>query len=201
MNTDSSQHPGEATICDTTPVRYFAFTGRLDVLASACGGRILVPRQVWDPDEGVSLPTELLSEIGQSSRHFAARSTDPDAQDRWSALLALRLRNDIEVIDLTDDEAHVFADLTSRRRGREALGRGEAAVIAVAAGRGLAAGLDEGPARSILARRSPDTVIRPIRTILRWAIANRVLSSEEAQALNHEMRVKGYKGPSFIWAE
>ncbi len=120
--------------------------------------------------------------------------------------MLLGTRKDISIIDLSDTELQVAADLRRmrRERGRDripALGRGESAVIAVAEARGWAAGLDETLARRVISRRSPRIRLRAIRDALRWAVANRLIESSEAQRLNSEMRAKGYKGPAFFWSD
>jgi hypothetical protein len=165
---------------------------------------ILVPRQVWDPDENPSLPDQLLSELGMTIRYFSRRSGESDAQDSWTKLINLRLRKDISIVDLDDSELLVARSLGRLRRKGEpnrapALGPGESAVIAVAEARHWAAGLDEGPARAVLANRSPGVNVRAIRDVLRWAVGADLLDSATAQNINHEMRSKGYKGPEFFW--
>ena len=112
---------------DTTAVRYFAFVRRLEILSSASGGRIVLPRQVWDPGELPSLPDELVCEIARSIRHHARRAGDADSQQRWSALMGLRLHDDVHVVDLDDAEISVDAELTRGGRRRVALGRGSRA--------------------------------------------------------------------------
>src|ERR1700731_1270556 len=118
MNTDISQPPGEPTVCDTTPLRYFAFVDAVDLLSAACGGTLRVPRQILDPDESTDLPDQLLSEIGKSIR-YQARQQDADASRRWSLLMALKSRQDLDVLDLTESEEAVYSDLTRPRGGRE----------------------------------------------------------------------------------
>src|SRR5258708_38906591 len=100
----TSRPPGEITVWDTSVVRYFALVSRRDILAEAGGGMVLVPRQVWDPEENPSLPDQLLSELGMTIRYFSRRSGESDAQDSCTKLINLRLRKDISIVDLEDSE-------------------------------------------------------------------------------------------------
>src|SRR5712692_5661790 len=102
MSTSGPQR--EQAVCNTTPLRYFALVGQLDLLADVLGGRIRVPRQVLDPDEDPDGVSSLLSEVGKSERYWASRSNAADALERWSRLRALRQRSDLEVVDLDEEE-------------------------------------------------------------------------------------------------
>lgn len=159
---------------------------------------------MFDPDDRVDDPGALVSEIGGSERYFRRRSSrgDAEATDKWSRLRGIRQRDDIEVVDLTDDEDRSYTELTSsvfaRAHGR--LGPGEAAVIAVAEHRGLRAVMDDGPARRALNERSPGHDVMTTRDILRVAVTeDELISSAEAQLVYDDMLADGYRGPHSLW--
>lgn len=197
----TSEPRREPTVCNTTPVRYFAVVGHFDLLVEIFDGRVNVPREVLDPDEEPDGIAPLLSEIGQTERHFATRSSDIEG---WSRIRALWQRTDIEVVDLSAEEIVLFAELRSRQFTKEmglagALGPGEAAVIAIAVIRGWAAVLDDAAARAALSQRSPETEVWTSRELLRSAAVQGHLTSEAAESIYLEMREKGYRGPDSLW--
>jgi predicted nucleic acid-binding protein len=194
-------------ICNTTPVRYFAIVARVDILVGACGGRLVVPRIVFDPDEDPDLrPASLLSEIGQSERYWAVRSHAGDALEVLSRLRSLRTRDDVGAIDLDEAELAIFAEVSGRRFAREMglaapLGKGEAAVIAIAENRGWTAVVDDWAGRESLARRAPAVEVLTTRELLRATALDGDLSSSEAEKIYAEMRARGYRGPEGLWTD
>lgn len=205
LNTSASQR--DLIICNTTPVRYFALVGQFDLLVSTLGGRVPVPRQVLDLDDDPDqlTPTSLLSEIGRSERYWAARSGDQQGMEKWDRLRALRSRTDIEVVDLSDTEVALFADVSSEKFARSLglagpLGSGEAAVIAIAETRGWYAALDDFAARTALTHRQPGIQIWTSRDLLRQAVlAHSLLTSEQARIVYWDMLAAGYRGPPELW--
>ena len=94
-----------------------------------------------------SRSSALLSELARAERYWAG-SKSQDGPEKSSRLRALRQRSDIDVIDLEPDELQLFAELQQASYARTlgyalALGPGEAAVVAVAAGRGWDAVMDD----------------------------------------------------------
>jgi predicted nucleic acid-binding protein len=205
LNTSPPQH--ERVICNTTPVRYFAIVGRLDVLVDACGGRLTVPRIVFDPDEDPDVrPASLLSEIGRSERYWAARSHAADALEISARLRSIRARDDVEAIDLDDVELAIFAEVSSLRFARElglaaSLGKGEAAAIAIAENRDWPAIIDDWAGRECLAQRAPGAGVMTTRDVLRTSALDGRLTSSEAEHVYAEMRARGYRGPEGLWSE
>jgi predicted nucleic acid-binding protein len=187
------------------PIRYFAVVGQFDLLVEALGAPVRTPRQVFDPDDQVDTPGSLVSEIGGSERHFRARSgREPGATDKWSRLRLLRKRQDIEVLDLTEDEDDAYTELISpaftRSRGFAApLGRGEAAVIAIAESRGYRAVMDDGLARRVINERSPGHDVMTTRDVLRVAASEQLIDSAEAQLVYDDMLAEGYRDPNVLW--
>lgn len=204
MNTSPLQREG--IICNTTPVRYFAIVARLDLLARACGGRLTVPRIVFDPEEDPDVrPASLLSEIGQSERYWAVRSHSGDALEVLSRLRSLRSRHDVDAIDL-DAELAIFAEVSSRQFARQIglaapLGRGEAAVIAIAESRDWTAVIDDWAGRESLALRAPAVEVLTTRELLRAAAVDGHVTSSEAEDIYSDMRARGYRGPEGLWTE
>jgi len=199
MSTSRPRH--EASICNTTPVRYFALVGRFDLLVRALGGQVRVPRTVLDLEEDPDVePASLLSEIGQSERYWVVRSREADELENWSRLRTLRQRTDVEIVDLSDDELELFGLLLSHPFARDMgfalpLGRGEAAVIAIAETRGWDAIMDDAAARRALHHRVPSARIHTTSDILRSSVEQDLLSRVEAEAVYLGMKDKGFFGP------
>ena len=160
---------------------------------------------MFDNEDDVDTPGTMVSEVGASERHFQRKArTDPEATDRWSRLRALRQRDDIEVLDLTDQEEEVYVRIRSRAFTRDhgfaaPLGAGESAVIAIADGRGCPAVIDDGPARRVLDELSPGHEVMTTREVLRVAAGGDLISSAEAQILYGDMLAEGYRGPESLW--
>ncbi|HEV2173098.1 MAG TPA: hypothetical protein VGR71_06005 [Nitrospira sp.] len=144
-----------------------------------------------------------MSEIGQTERHWA-RTREPDAGVHWSRFRALRQRRDLAVIDLDLHELSVVGEITARRYLRRfgkpgRLGKGEAAVIALAENRGWTPIMDDRPGRQILSARVPGSSCFTTDDILRRAALRGLISSREAESAYQEMRRLGYRGPQRLW--
>ena len=121
------------TVCNTTPLRHLALARRVDLLSRVVGGQIRTPRQVFDHEEDPGGPAIEISEIGRSERYFASRADSGEMADKWGRLIEFRNRTDIEVLDLTERELHLYAELRSAEFARSVglaarLGPGESAV-------------------------------------------------------------------------
>jgi predicted nucleic acid-binding protein len=205
----TSASPPEPTVCDTTALRHFAIISQFDLLVRTLGGTVRTPRQVFDDEDDVDTPGVLVSELGASERYYRSRSVrDPEATDKWSRLRSLRQRNDIEILDLSNEngEESTYAELTSaglaRRYGLAApLGPGEAAVIAIATHRRMRAAIDEHAGRSILHDRSPGHSVVTTRDLVRAAAANGFIESPEAEIIYTDMLAEGYRGPQSLWLQ
>jgi hypothetical protein len=191
-------------VCNTTPIRHFALSGHFDLLVRLVGGLLRTPRTVFDPTEDPEGPQRLVSEIGQSERHWAYRSTHPDRTEKWSRLRALRMRNDIEPIDLEDDELATFAELQTPVYARSIgfglpLGAGEAAVVAISESRGWAAVIDDAAGRAAYDDRVPAGTVLTSRELLRAGVSEGVLTSPEADLVYADLREGRYAGPESLW--
>jgi predicted nucleic acid-binding protein len=204
-NLSTSTNPLEPTVCDTTALRYFTIVEQFDLLACALGGRVSTPRQVFDDEDDVDTPGTLVSELGASERYHRRRSIlGTEATDKWSRLRALRQRDDIEILDLTEDEEATYVELRSADLARSyglagTLGPGEAAVIAIADHRRWRAAIDEQAGRSILNDRSPGHPVVTTRDLVRIAATEGFISSPEAEIVYTDMLAEGYRGPQTLW--
>jgi len=200
----SSEPPPEILLCDTTPLRYFALVERLDLLAKSLDGKIRTPREVFDPGEDPNGPDALLSEIGRSERYWLKRSKRGEATRNYSRLHAMRFRTDIEVVDLDSAENQDAAQMQTPRFAKEAglrdkLGKGEAAVIAVACARGWSVVMDDKDGRKALAFKRPQSTAWTTQELVRRAIAADFIGSPEAVAIYDSMLGEGYIGPRSLW--
>ena len=191
-------------ICNTTPTRYFALASQLDLLSQICGGAIRVPRLVFDPEDDADDPPEFLSEIGASERYWAKRASTAEAAENWLRLGLLRTRGDLEVIDMSIEELERYAELASqatqsRFRLAAELGRGEAAVMAIAESRDWTAVMDDRDAITVLNQISPGTRTITTRDLLRSAVYDETLDTREADEVYRLMLERGYWGPPGLW--
>jgi hypothetical protein len=191
-------------VCNTTPIRHFALSGHFELLVRLLGGVVRTPRQVLDHDEDPQGPDRLLSEIGQSERYWAYRATSCDRTEKWSRLHALRGRSDIEVVDLSEDELPTFADVQTIGYARtlgfaSALGPGEAAVVAIAESRGLAAVIDDAAGRAAYHDKVPAGTVLTSRELLRAGVSDAILTSPEADLVYSDLLEGRYRGPASLW--
>ncbi len=205
-NMTTSASGPDTYLCNTTPTRYFALTGHMDLLASICHGTIRVPRLVFDDADDPTGPSDLLSEIGASEQYWAKRSQRTEAAEYWLRLGNLRTRTDIQIVDMEVSELERYAELVSRtvqrRFGLAAqLGRGEAAVIAIAEAREWVAVMDDWEARIVLQELSPSTRSVTTRDFLKAAVFEQVIDTGSADGIYQAMLEAGYRGPPTLWLE
>ena len=171
-----------------------------------------MPRIVADPSEpfGNDLlltNPDALSEISGAEWHFLRkfrRHSDLADFVRAERLAAARKHPELIVVDLTDverDDFDVFASqaFTSRHELLVPLGRGERAVIAVAANREWTAGLDDGAARRVAA--SLGVVVTTTQQLLIAAVAQGHLSKTDANELYGRLLDGGFRGPPDLYNE
>lgn len=201
-----SQEPGSAVV-DTVVLHYFLLARRCDLLASLIGAPLLVPRIVFDPDEG-SVPVSVRSEITRGievlSRN-AANAHQPEESRRAAALKAQRLREvadlheqgSIHVLDLTVTERALAGRLNSgdhlaQFQLRFPLGMGEAACVAIALERGYVLVTDDSAALEVFLRLQPGGQHARIRGLLRMAAEAGTVTQTEANAIHTEMTTLGF---------
>lgn len=205
--TSTPSSPQPEYVVDTTALRHFTLIGQAQLLIGVLGGTLRVPREVFDPDEALDSPEALLSEIGRTIRYVSGpRYTDPDRNDHMTRLTALRTERAINILDLTDDELTVAAQLSSRATQRQLglaghLGAGEAAVMAIAMSRGWCAVIDDGAARHALQHLSPRTQIATGQILLRKAVVDELVDSAEALIIYSDLLNGGFRGPDDLWSD
>ncbi len=198
----------DVVIWDTTAPRHLSVAGRMDVLVGPLG--LHVPRDVANPadpfeEELLSGPRHTLSEIAHAEARFRARHRDSPSRDDFEAaeqLAAFRRSPDLRVIDLDDserDDAEVFSSLAFAERHDlvAPLGKGEAAVLALASSRGCRAGLDETVARQVA--RELDVTVVTTRQWLREQVEGLRLSKAEANTLYEELRIGGFRAKENLY--
>ncbi len=204
-------HP---TVVDTVVLLYFLFADRADLLFELLGRPIYVPRVVFDPAEG-DVPDAMRSEITKSIAFQTKRSID---QGRTEQERDVALRNktrlatahghvaqgNIEIIDLSEDEQLVFADLMNPQSDREggrvlALGRGEAACVAIAVTRDMVVATDDSDGVKALKQLKSKRTPERIRRLLMRAGKEGLCDEVTANAIHAEMMQLGFwdKTPPF----
>lgn len=198
----------EPAVVDTVVLRYFLFVARQDLLVALLGRPLMVPRIVFDSDEG-EVPEGAMSELtrsirfqrgaaGDPGRLSAARARAATNAERLRALYEMHEHGDVEVVDLGTDELELFARLTSLGGARDlgvrfALQPGEAACVALAVRRGWVLATDDQDALTALESVSPGHLYERIRRLLQRAAEAGSISEEEANELHTEMRRLGFR--------
>lgn len=194
------------TVADTVILRYFLLVERTQLLADLLGTPIVVPRVVFDPEEG-GIPSPAMSEVTRSI-HFQRASRDPQtsteerAQAGTKAYRLARIDDlleagDIEVTDLGGPERDWFARLTDRRHAadfklRFGLQAGEAACVAIALERGLVLATDDQDALTAIQSVRRHHPYERIRKMLTRAVDEELLSKEQANQVHDDMRWMGF---------
>lgn len=200
---NTSAHLPE-TVCDTTSIRYFTICGRFDLLPKVFGGKVFVPRQVFDPTEDAGGVWGLQSEIVKTEAHFSRNLTTPENMTYWSRFHALHPRKDIVVLDMNEDELALYAEFTSDPFRRQAnlvrgLGPGESAVMAIAEKRDWNAAIDDGVAREVFSRRAPALTVFSTRDLVRACAWHDLISTDDAINLYKCMKDLNYRGPDSLY--
>jgi hypothetical protein len=205
-----NESTGATVVWDTTAPRHLALVGALDVLIAVTGLR--VPRIVADPSESTGADLlikgpEVLSEISSAEWHFLwnfRHHNDLADFTRAERLAAVRKHPKLIVEDLTEverDDFEVFASEAFVRRHNliVPLGRGERAVLAVAANRQWTAGLDDGTARDVA--KALRVAVTTTQQLLIAAIDQGHLSESEANDLYGRLLEGGFRGPPDLRAD
>ena len=198
----------EQVVIDTVVVNYFLALGRFSLLAAVVGGRVLVPRAVYDPEDADRADAAVVSELERGLRRHRQRAVDPELapKQREYSSDALphfeRLRHHVDeglMLPLTLEPAELvrygmFRDaLWARQHDLLAeLGSGEAAALAIAENRGLSLATDDQDCIRLAQARRPDSVILRIRSLLHLAVDAGLVSVEEARSMHLSMRARGF---------
>jgi predicted nucleic acid-binding protein len=205
----ASEQRGEPpVVCDTVVVNYFLAIGRFDLLADVLGGVVRVPTAVFDPEEDPNLSDSALSELRRGARLHERRAQDVKLprtlRDKSASMLPHFLKLDeycvggsLVAIPLAAAELNRYAQIRDRRYVRQfgvkaELGRGEAAMLAVASARSWRYATDDDDAIKVGSALMPDVKPWRIRGLLRECVAQRLCSSDEAQQAHREMVAYGF---------
>lgn len=196
-------------VVDTVVLRYFLLARRFELLVQLVGSPFGVPRIVFDPEEATGLNELAMSEITRSIAHQTQvsgdvnRSESERAQARDRSELLSRIRGHyesgaFEVLDLSDDERSVVAELTNVDDARRefgllfALDPGEAACVAIALHRGLVIATDDTDALRVIEQLSPGHGYERIQKLLQRAASERLVTKSEANLIHTSMRSHGF---------
>ncbi len=198
----------EPAVVDTVVLRYFLFVARQDLLVALLGRPLMVPRVVFDPDEG-DVSEVAMSELTRSIRFQRGAAADPGRlpaararaatnADRLQAISEMHVRRDVQVVDLETDELELFARLTSIEGSRSlglhfAIQPGEAACVALAVKRGWVLATDDQDALTALEALDPGHAYERIRRLLQRAAEAGLISQDEANDLHAGMRRLGFR--------
>lgn len=198
----------EPAVVDTVVLRYFLFVARQDLLVALRGRPLMVPRVVFDPDEG-DVPEAAMSELtrsirfqrraaADSGRLAAARTRAATNAERLGAVYEMHARGDAEVVDLETEELELFARLTSTDGARElglnfSIQAGEAACVALAVKRGWVLATDDQDALKALEALDAGHAYERIRRLLQRVATEGLISEEAANELHAEMRRLGLR--------
>ena len=190
-------------VWDATTPRHLSVVDQVHILVSVTG--LLAPRVVIDPsdpsgDALLARQPSAISELAAAEQYFLARYRKYHRLEDFTTserLRKLRTDPDTGVLDLTEDETADATDFASNEyvshHGLAAgLGRGECAVLAIAANRELAAGLDDGAARRLAASIG----VRVVTTedLLRAAVDRSVVSKDDAESIQQSLVSRGFRG-------
>lgn len=196
------------TIADTVVVNYFLALGRFSLLADLLGGSVRVPRSVYDPEDAAAAREEGLSELERGLRLHRRRACqhglDPRLRQRSAAALrhferlpGLVTAGRLVPVDMELDELAVYAQLrdpacVQRYRLLTGLGRGEAAALAIAEGRGLRLATDDQDCIRVGGARSAGFRPLRIRGLLQGAVERGLVGLPEARSIHRSMVEAGF---------
>lgn len=196
------------TVIDTVILRYFYFADQADLLFALLGEPFLLPRVVYDPDEGAGIAELAMSEVTRSIHVQRTRSEDRrrDKEEREVAARNVTQLESIaddhaagrvEIADLTSAETELFAKLAGRGDPLEVglrfgLDPGEAACVAIAAERQLVLATDDNDALKAYRALRPKGRYERIRKLLKRAARSGLISETEANMIYRAMREAGF---------
>ena len=195
-------------VVDTVVLRYFLLVDKFDLLLQLLEGRVFVPRVVFDPDELDTEPESSLSELSRSIRIQASWAVDPTRDpsarqmaktysERLGRIQKYVEAGRIEIIDLSDEERELFAELVDGRSDRVVLrfplGPGEAACVAVAVHRGCVFVSDDNDGLRALEELKAGYSYERVRRLLIRAGENGLINEAEANEIHASMVEAGFR--------
>jgi hypothetical protein len=208
VSANASQLPERPVVFDTVVVNYFVASGEIALLVSLCGKPLAIPRSVFDPDEDDAGREEAMSELRRGLHLHRRRSEDvgapPELRERseralpeFERLPDLVTSGVLRVVDLEASETKVYADLRDsafvKRFGLVVgLGPGEAAMLAICAGRGWPPATDDTDAIQVAEQLLPGVKPLRIRALLRLAVERGLVDMARARTIHRTMRDLGF---------
>ena len=205
-----SESPAEdgLIVADTVVLNYFVAVGEFELLRRLLGGRVHVPRAVFDPDEPDDIAEDAASELRRGLRLHRRRATDrgigkelrersAQALPHFERLAEHASRGEIVALELTLDEMRVYANLRDRQfvaqHGRiVGLGHGEAAALAIALKRDAGFATDDQDAIAVALGLRPTMGVHRIRGLLIRAIEENVIEKKRAQDIHAAIVQAGF---------
>jgi predicted nucleic acid-binding protein len=205
-----SASPADAAVivADTVVVNYFVAVGEFDLLRLLLGGRVHVPRAVFDPDEPGDIAEEAASELRRGLRLHQRRANDrgvgkelrersASALPHFENLANHASRGEIVALELTLDEMRAYARLRDARFVAQyglitGLGHGEAAAIAIALERGFGFASDDQDAIKVARALAPTMDIHRIRGLLVDAATKGLIDKKRAKEIHSAMVRAGF---------
>ena len=203
-----NESPERPVVADTVVVNYFLAVGAFHLLRALLGGAVQIPRAVFDPDEPDDVAEEAASELRRGLRLHQHRSADRGigselrersarALPHFETLSGIASRRELVVLDLSGDELTTFARLrdatfVSKFSLVAGLGRGEAAALAIALGRGYDLATDDQDAIKAASGLAPDVKTHRIRALLIRAADADLITRDEARELHAAMLAAGF---------
>ena len=200
--------PDRPVVFDTVVVNYFLAAGEIQLLADLCGDALAIPRSVFDPDETDSGREEAMSELRRGLHLHRRRCEDagapPEVRARseqalpeFERLPELVRTGVLRVEDLLNDELGLYAELRDTSAVRRfglvvGLGPGEAAVLAICAGRGWRPATDDNDAIRVAEQLLPGVKPLRIRALLRFGVERGIVDLSRARAIHTKMRELGF---------
>lgn len=208
MSVNASPLPKRPVVFDTVVVNYFLASGEIALLAELYGQPIAIPRSVFDPDEDDSGREEAMSELRRGLHLHRRRCKDENAppelrarseraRPEFERLPALVISGVLRIVDLEAAETKVYADLRDAAFVKRfslvvGLGPGEAAVLAICAGRGWLPATDDTDAIRVAEQLLPGVMPLRIRALLRLAVERGLVDLSRARTTHQTMRDLGF---------
>lgn len=208
MSANAPPPPEQPVVFDTVVVNYFLAAGEIRLLADLCGGSILIPRAVFDPDEADGGREEGMSELRRGLHLHRRRCEDAGAPPELRArseqalpefeeLPGLVHSGVLRVADLQDNELDLYAELREAARTHRfgllvGLGPGEAAVLAICVNRSWRPATDDNDAIRVAEQLLPGMRPLRIRALLKLAVVRGIVDLPRARAVHRSMRELGF---------
>ncbi len=208
MSGSVSPFDGEV-VADTVVVNYFLAVGRFPLLAAIAGGRVYVPRAVYDPEDAQRVPEVGLSELEQGLRRHRRRAADEELSPRQRELSREALPHFEQLPDHTREGSLVPLILDPVELSRYSafrdpmwtrqfdliagLGAGEAAAMALAETRNMRLATDDQDCIRVVERGSSGITVLRVRRLLQTAVDVGLLGREEARSVHLAMVSAGFR--------